>query len=147
MDGTKISFKEMVADLLKDMARLSLQRAVLQPLFGGGTSGSGALASGLTSLFGGTRASGGPVDAGRSYVVGEKGRELFVPSVPGQIVASTSSSSSMQMQFSPVFNVQNGTPEGVSMMRDQFATQLPGMMKRAMHEMLDRDPRFARLRA
>jgi hypothetical protein len=34
----------------------------------------------------GTRAEGGPVEAGRPYVVGEHRPELFVPSVPGVIV-------------------------------------------------------------
>ena len=38
------------------------------------------------SLFGGFRASGGPVEAGRAYITGEAGRELFIPSVSGSIV-------------------------------------------------------------
>jgi len=36
--------------------------------------------------YGGARASGGPVQAGKSYIVGEKRPELFVPRVPGTIV-------------------------------------------------------------
>ena len=36
--------------------------------------------------FGGGRAYGGPVSAGRSYLVGERGPELFVPSGSGSIV-------------------------------------------------------------
>lgn len=43
----------------------------------------------LGTLFGGFRQHGGPVQAGRSYVVGEGGKpELFVPSTPGTIVPS-----------------------------------------------------------
>ena len=34
----------------------------------------------------GKRASGGPVDAGKTYLVGEKGPELFVPNFSGRIV-------------------------------------------------------------
>lgn len=37
------------------------------------------------SQFGGFRAMGGPVRAGMSYVVGERGRELFTPSQSGSI--------------------------------------------------------------
>jgi len=36
--------------------------------------------------FGGARASGGPVGVGRTYLVGEKGPELFTPGVSGNIV-------------------------------------------------------------
>lgn len=38
--------------------------------------------------FGGFRAMGGPVEAGRSYIVGERGAELFTPRTGGQIVSN-----------------------------------------------------------
>ena len=40
----------------------------------------------ISSAFGGFRASGGSVSAGKSYVVGEQGAEMFVPSSNGTIV-------------------------------------------------------------
>lgn len=40
----------------------------------------------IDSAFGGFRAAGGPVQAGKSYVVGEQGAEMFVPSSSGTIV-------------------------------------------------------------
>lgn len=43
--------------------------------------------------FGGFRASGGPVTAGRAYVVGESRPELFVPAVNGTILPSTTTTS------------------------------------------------------
>jgi hypothetical protein len=48
----------------------------------------GGLFSKLGGLFGGFRASGGPVSAGRAYVVGERGPELFVPRAAGVIQPS-----------------------------------------------------------
>jgi hypothetical protein len=45
-----------------------------------------AFLTGGTSLFGGFRASGGPVAANTAYVVGERGREVFVPNTSGTIV-------------------------------------------------------------
>lgn len=51
---------------------------------GGGDSG-GWIRQGLNFLFGGNRAAGGPVSAGRSYMVGENGPERFIPNVPGRI--------------------------------------------------------------
>ena len=40
----------------------------------------------LQKLFGGGRAMGGPVNAGTTYMVGERGPELFVPNTSGTIV-------------------------------------------------------------
>jgi hypothetical protein len=40
----------------------------------------------ISSAFGGFRAAGGAVTAGKSYVVGERGAEMFVPSSSGTIV-------------------------------------------------------------
>jgi hypothetical protein len=40
----------------------------------------------ISSAFGGFRAEGGSVSAGKSYVVGEQGAEMFVPSSNGTIV-------------------------------------------------------------
>lgn len=51
---------------------------------GGGVSPFGSLISGLVG-----RASGGPVAAGMPYMVGERGRELFVPKAPGMIVPNS----------------------------------------------------------
>jgi phage-related protein len=42
--------------------------------------------SGVVSAFGGGRALGGPVNRGTSYVVGERGPELFVPTTSGKII-------------------------------------------------------------
>ena len=40
----------------------------------------------ISNVFGGGRASGGPVMAGTTYLVGEKGPELFTPSTSGSII-------------------------------------------------------------
>jgi phage-related protein len=40
----------------------------------------------IDNVFGGGRASGGPVTAGTTYLVGEKGPELFTPNTSGAIV-------------------------------------------------------------
>lgn len=46
------------------------------------------LAQFLGSLFGGARADGGDVAAGRSYLVGERGPEMFVPRTAGTVLPS-----------------------------------------------------------
>jgi hypothetical protein len=40
----------------------------------------------VSGIFGGGRAAGGPVKAGTSYVVGERGAEMFVPKTDGVII-------------------------------------------------------------
>ena len=76
--------REAIGRLLQDLARLMAQRA-FQSLFGGAFSGGGGFFSGL---FGGFRADGGPVSAGKSYIVGERGPELFTPGASGQITSN-----------------------------------------------------------
>jgi hypothetical protein len=46
----------------------------------------GLLSSANSTSFGGTRADGGSVNAGRSYLVGERGPEIFSPSEGGRII-------------------------------------------------------------
>lgn len=43
----------------------------------------------IDNVFGGARAMGGPVSAGKSYLVGERGPELFTPSGSGNIVPNS----------------------------------------------------------
>lgn len=54
----------------------------------GGGGGAGGLLGTLASAFGfgGARASGGPVSAGKAYRVGEMGAEMFVPTSNGTII-------------------------------------------------------------
>jgi len=74
--------REALASLAKDLARMAAQAAFRQ-LFGGGAGG--GIGGFFGSLFGGFRAMGGPVKAGTSYVVGERGPELFTPAAAGVI--------------------------------------------------------------
>ena len=43
----------------------------------------------ISNVFGGARAMGGPVSPGKSYLVGERGPELFTPSGSGNIVPNS----------------------------------------------------------
>jgi len=80
--------KRVALAAMADIAQASL-RALFNP--GGGSGGFGAglvngLGSLISSLLGAPgRATGGPVTTGRTYVVGERGPELFVPSSAGRI--------------------------------------------------------------
>ena len=78
--------KRVALSAMAEIASASL-RALFNPPGGGGGLGSGLLSgisSLVASLFGAPgRATGGPVSAGRAYLVGERGPELFVPGPGG----------------------------------------------------------------
>ena len=81
VEGTK-SLADVASDTLKSIANILLQFGVQTALAG---LGGGNPASIFTKLFGGGRASGGTVSAGTSYLVGERGPELFTPGRSGSI--------------------------------------------------------------
>ena len=82
IDGTK-SLGEVANGILKSIANKILDVAINLALFGAlsGTGTGGGLLGGLFK-----RANGGPVSPGTSYMVGERGPELFTPKHGGNIV-------------------------------------------------------------
>lgn len=73
--SAKDAFKDMARSILADIVRMQIKQAIIGP---------------IAAAFGGStvapRAMGGPVTAGRPYLVGERGPELFVPGRTGGIV-------------------------------------------------------------
>jgi len=84
VEGTK-SLGESASQVLKDIAKQLLRSGIMQLLTSlAGNDGVGFF-SFLTGGLG-KRAMGGPVSAGSSYMVGERGPELFTPKHGGSIV-------------------------------------------------------------
>jgi soluble cytochrome b562 len=98
-------FLDMAAQIIAKMITMAILNAVLGVLPGSSGAGSGTLAlssnpnvgaymggggiEGITmGTFGGAMAKGGPVSSGQTYMVGERGPELFVPGRSGTIVAN-----------------------------------------------------------
>ncbi len=81
-DAIKATFKSAVDGILKDLARLLAQKALLA-LFGGG--GGGGFGGVLSSLVAGERAEGGLTTANKPFLVGEEGPEIFTPGQTGSI--------------------------------------------------------------
>lgn len=97
-------FSDVADQIISDLLRIAIQQAIIKPLadalFGGvgaatggpmsflnGGGGGGGLLGGLLGSLG-LRASGGPVSAGKPYLVGERGMELIVPRAPGFVVSN-----------------------------------------------------------
>jgi hypothetical protein len=77
--------KAILLQVIQKLTATAILAGVLAALFPGGIGGS----QGFGQIFGkllGFRANGGPVTGNSPYIVGERGPELFVPSVSGSIV-------------------------------------------------------------
>jgi len=87
VDGMLKSF----GDTLKRMAAEAAAAQIFEAIGGWGKSNSGSggilgVIGTIASAFGGARAEGGPVSMGKTYLVGERGPELFRPGTSGSIV-------------------------------------------------------------
>lgn len=83
------AFEGMLVNMAAQYAARAAVFAMLNAISGGSF---GGLVTASTFIFGnlGFKASGGPVEANRPYVVGEKRPELFVPKTAGTIIPSLS---------------------------------------------------------
>ena len=70
-----VNFFDDVIDKVKEFINLVKNNPLVQ-----------GLGSVIDRIFGGGRAAGGPVNAGTTYLVGERGPELFTPSGSGSII-------------------------------------------------------------
>ena len=82
IQGTK-SWRDVALDAIQSVANQMLQSSFTSF---GNTGGGGIFGSLLSGLFGGFRASGGPVSAGKAYMVGEQGPEIIVPGASGTVI-------------------------------------------------------------
>lgn len=90
VDGTASvvdAFKSMASNLLSTLTNLIANKAFAMLIEGGaGAGGTGGLVGMLFGAFGGAKAAGGPVSAGKTYLVGEHGPEMFAPGRSGSII-------------------------------------------------------------
>lgn len=87
ISGTRTNFSELIRGMAQDLAKLSFKRGIEGLLTGTSATGGGLFGM-LANAFGGFRANGGDVNSGNSYIVGERGPELFVPRGSGSIVSN-----------------------------------------------------------
>lgn len=90
--GAERSFSDLLKRMAAEFATSALFKG-LASLFPGG--------SFLSNFFGGGRAEGGPVSAGKGYMVGERGPEWFMPGVSGSIIPGGAGGISVN----PVYNI------------------------------------------
>ncbi len=74
----EISLKKLTRALGRDLRRFAIDSLVRQPV-------QNLLTNLFAAPFGGARAGGGPVAPGQSFLVGERGPELFTPAAAGSV--------------------------------------------------------------
>jgi lambda family phage tail tape measure protein len=88
----KVDFKSLADSIISDLIRIQAKNAIASVIgsanaHAGDFSWVGAILSAVG--FGGGKAVGGPVSSGTTYLVGEKGPELFTPSGSGRIIPNS----------------------------------------------------------
>lgn len=133
-DGLRGMLKGFV-DMIRQMLAQIISQQLLVAFFSMFTGGTGFLANfskaAISSIQG--RASGGSVSAGRPYIVGERGPELFVPGSSGGIVPNGAMMGGMTV--APVYNID---ARGATA---DLQAALPGILQennRRIFEELDR---------
>lgn len=74
----ELSMKKLTQSLLRDLRSFAIDSLVRQPVHN-------LVSNALSGAFGGARANGGPVARGQSFLVGERGPELFTPASGGSV--------------------------------------------------------------
>lgn len=128
----KLSITDMVNSIIADLARIVIKQNITGPLaqalgnvFSGGGSSPLAGATGfgdynLSALLAGARADGGPVAAGKSYLVGERGYEVFTPSQSGTITPNDKLGGS-GIVYAPVIQIDGTADKAAAMASMQRA--------------------------
>ncbi len=117
----------------------SIASQAINSLLGSGGGGSGSLGGLLNlggligSIFGlPGRATGGPVSAGRGYLVGERGPELFVPNSSGRVEASTRGSPQRDVRIA--ININAPSARAATQALQRSSRQVASAVRRALRD-------------
>lgn len=83
-----MNFKSVMSNVIDSVINKLFEMFVVKQI-------TGFIETGIKSIFPGLKAIGGPVQAGKPYIVGERGPEMFVPSRSGSIVPNNKMSNGM----------------------------------------------------
>lgn len=130
----KLGFDDLKKVALAAMSEIAA--ASLRALFksGDGSSFGAGLLNGIGGLLAGLfgspgRATGGPVSAGRAYMVGERGPELFVPSSGGRVEALPARARDVRVAIS-VMSPAAGEPQALRQSSRQVARAVRAALRR-----------------
>ena len=128
-----LGFEELQRTASRAIDRIAAQalKLGLRQVLGASNPASGILGSILNGALGlPGRATGGPVSAQRSYLVGERGPELFVPPGDGRVVPLAPGGEAKRVAVS----IQLATPAGTAapVALERSSRQIAAAVRRAM---------------
>ena len=156
VDGTmsvQDAFKSMAASIIKDLYKVY----ILKNLIGGYSTSVGAggerivESSGIVGKIGtalnGGKANGGPVAAGGSYLVGERGPEIFTPGIGGGTITPNSQSGLGGVTIVQNINISTGVQQTVRAEIRQMMPQIAQSAKAAVVDSKRRGGNYGRAMA
>lgn len=139
-EGKTKSMGDLFATMVKRMAAELMSSQLLNLLVGDfaktGSMG-GVVGSIAANIFGGGKALGGDVKGGTSYLVGEKGPELFTPAMSGSITPNNAMGGSIT--FAPVYQIDSRAD------RQQVQQDMQRISRQANAELVEKLQRQGRL--
>lgn len=152
----KLSFSDLARSIIADLIRIYIRQQMVG-IFGGfltpgGSMGSSAIPDSAVSGSNfrtnydaiGMKAIGGPVQAGKPYIVGERGMEMFVPNQSGSIIPNNQISGGGGVTIVQNINVTTGVAQTV---RAEIMTLMPQIAGAAKAAVADANLRGGSYRA
>ena len=131
--SVKDAFKNMARAIIDQLIQVLIIQQIVGVVGTGGAGSGGRGLAGILSGTSGTRAMGGSVTAGKPYLVGEKGAELFIPHSAGRIEPNNSMGGG-QVVVNQTINVSTGVQQTV---RAEIATLLPQIANASKAAVID----------
>jgi len=123
----KLAFKDFADYAIEQIIRIALQEAILKPF-------TGKVESFFQGIFS-KKALGGSVNAGKPYMVGESGRELFIPNQSGQIVSNQDLKQMGTAQSAPTVNFNISTVDAAGF--DQLLASRKGLITQIINNAMN----------
>lgn len=142
--STKDAFKSMASDIIKELYRVLVVQQMVGSIATATSKGSGLLGfiGGLAGLKGptaaiGGKASGGALQAGQASVVGEQGREIFVPSTSGRVLSVGQAQSAAGLGGGGNITVVQHNSFGAGVSRAEINSMMPKIVETTKAAVLD----------
>lgn len=144
----KLSFSGLATSIVADLARIAAKKAIAGLVDGalGAASGSGGWMGSVANFLSGTRAVGGPVTGGASYLVGERGPEIFTPNstgsiTPNNMIGSSGGSAGGAPQINTTIQISASGSMASTSGSDVGARQLADMINAQTKDVVIRETR------
>lgn len=145
----KLSFSSLATSIVADLARIAAKKAIagfVGSALDAASGDSGGWASAFKGLLSGARATGGPVTGGASYLVGERGPEIFTPNstgsiTPNNMIGSSGGSAGVAPQINTTIQISASGSTASTSGSDVGARQLADMINAQTKDVVIRETR------